>query len=82
MSKAVPKNIVYIVGAGSTQADVSHQGGEPINVMMKDSKKLGPGVSSRVKIRTNIDRNLGLKDEVDIEKLISLLSASGKSDYI
>src|SRR5574341_152175 len=75
------KNVVYIVGAGATQAEISHLGGEHINLMMKDSPRLGPGVSSRIKARTNIDRQLDIQDEVDIEKLISLLAASGQEKY-
>lgn len=75
-----PKQIVYILGAGATQAEVSHKG-ELINLMMKDSPKLGQGISSRIRERTNIDRNLDIKEEVDIEKLISLLSLSGIDKY-
>lgn len=76
-----PKQIVYILGAGATQAEATHQGGVPINLMMKDSEKLGLGVSSRIKTRINLDRSLEIRNEVDIEKLISLLSASGINDY-
>lgn len=76
-----PKKIVYILGAGATQAEVSYKGGLPLNLMMKDSRKIGVGVSTRAlgiaKIgRQKIRKVLDIKEEVDIEKLISLLSAT------
>lgn len=74
------KDVVYLLGAGATQAEADYQGGEPVNLMMKDSKRLGSGVSTRVLRRANIDRNLEIQ-EADIEKLISLLSASGIEEY-
>jgi hypothetical protein len=76
------KNVVYILGAGATQAEVSNLGGEQVNLMMKDSPRLGDGVSSRIKKRTNIDRHLDIQSEVDIEKLINLLAASGTKRII
>jgi len=77
----VSKQIVYIIGAGASQAEASHKGGEPVSMMMKNSP-IGDGVASRVIARSGINRDLDLIDEVDIEKLISLLAATGKKKYI
>lgn len=74
------KNVVYLVGAGATQAEADYQGGELVNLMMKDSERLGPGISTRILRRANIDRDMEIQ-EADIEKLISLFSASGIEEY-
>jgi hypothetical protein len=76
--KAKPKQVVYLLGAGATQAEVSYLGAAPVNLLMRDSE-LGQGLSTGI-----LDR-LGAKGipflatdlGVDIEKLISLLAASG-----
>ncbi|HDZ85987.1 MAG TPA: hypothetical protein ENH35_05615 [Candidatus Moranbacteria bacterium] len=75
-----PKKIVYLIGAGATQAEITHKGGEKVNLLMKDSNLLGHGVSRRVLKKANIDRSLKIK-EADIEKLISLLGNSGIAEY-
>lgn len=68
-----PKQIVYLLGAGATQAEVAHQGAK-VNLLMK-------GISSDILSRANTDRKLNLRDELDIEKLISLLAATGIDEY-
>ncbi len=81
--RGTAKKIVYLIGAGATQAEVSYQGGEPVILLMKDSEELGKqGVATRVIKRANIDRKFGIKEGTDIEKLISLLAATGIDDYI
>ncbi len=69
-----PKQIVYLIGAGATQAEADHRGGEKVDLLMK-------GLSQRILQRANTDRTLKL-EEPDIEKLISLLTATGIADYI
>ena len=69
-----PKQIVYLLGAGATQAEADHRGGEKVDLLMK-------GLSQRILQRANTDRTLKL-EEPDIEKLISLLTATGIADYI
>lgn len=75
-----PKQVVYLIGAGATQAEVDYQGGERVNLLMKDSDSLGNGVSTRV-----LEKAKGLsipkEGEKDIEKLISLLAATGIEKY-
>lgn len=76
------KRVVYLWGAGATQAEISYLGARPINLLMRSSEELGEGVSSRVMERVGniirIDSDLG----VDIEKLISLLASSGMAKYV
>lgn len=73
-----PKQVVYLFGAGATQAEVNHLGAAPVNLLMRDSE-LGQGLSA------GILEKLGAKGipfsatdlGQDIEKLISLLAGSG-----
>jgi len=75
-----PKQVVYLIGAGATQAEVDYQGGAKINLLMKDSESLGYGVSTRVLERAdNLD--IPIEGEKDIEKLISLLASTGTEKY-
>jgi hypothetical protein len=74
------KQIVYLLGAGATQAEVDFLGAAQVFLLMRDSRTLG-----REGLSTAILRKLGAKGipfsgtehGVDIEKLISLLTASG-----
>lgn len=77
-----PKQIVYILGAGSTQAEASYKGGDPVNLSMKDNEKLGgDGISTRILKRAKTDESLDIRnEEVDIEKLISLLAVTGTEE--
>lgn len=78
-----PKKIVYLIGAGATQAEVSYRGAKPLNLLMKSNLKLGEGVSEGVLKKCNADsRALLDQDSGDIEKLISLLSGSGVQKFI
>jgi hypothetical protein len=80
-----PKKIVYLIGAGATQAEADFRGGKKINLLMKKTKSHGDGISNRILKRASTKRMLGIKldeeDEIDIEKLISLLAASGIEKY-
>lgn len=79
-SKIKSKQIVYLLGAGATQAEVDYLGAAQVFVLMRDSPELG-----REGLSTAILRKLGAKgipfsgteQGVDIEKLISLLTATG-----
>lgn len=77
--KARPKQIVYLVGAGATQAEVSYLGAIPVNILMKSTDALGEGIAAGILRRTDGKRpSRGTEDtNVDIEKLISLMVASG-----
>ena len=80
------KKVVYIVGAGATQAEVAHVG-KPINLLMKSNDDLGYGVSKRVldKAKTgkkSIRKLLDIEEEADIEKLITLLAETGAKENI
>ncbi len=77
---AKPKQIVYLLGAGATQAEADHKGGEQVNLTMTDSNRLGQGISTRIIEKAGIDRNYDIKG-ADIEKLISLFSASTIEKY-
>src|SRR5947209_11094693 len=74
-----PKQIVYLLGAGATQGEVDHLGAERVNLLMRDSEMLGEGVSTRILRRVSRAWRtfLGEDHGIDIEKLISLLAASG-----
>jgi hypothetical protein len=79
-----PKRVVYILGAGSTQAEADHLHSGQFNLLMSDNEELGlDGISRRVLQRARIGRKrlqkeLDISDKnIDIEKLISLLAATG-----
>ena len=72
------KKIVYLWGAGGTQAEVNYLGAHTVSLLMRDSEQLGEGVATRILKRLPkrwqsaflVDRG------TDIEKLISLFAAS------
>jgi hypothetical protein len=70
---------VYLLGAGATQAEADYLGARPVNLLMRDDDRLGEGLSRRVLKRTGAAWRAFLGEDlgVDIEKLISLLVASG-----
>lgn len=73
------KRVVYLIGAGATQAEITHLGAYPVNLLMRDQKVLGEGVSTGILKRLG-GRWLGFLGEAigtDVEKLISLTSAAG-----
>lgn len=92
MKKTVAKQIVYLFGAGATFAEVRYRDARPlINTLMRniDIPREGiflEGVATRV--LSQFGRSSPLFDdidvvdqEVDIEKLISLLTASGVESH-
>jgi hypothetical protein len=72
----VTKSIVYLIGAGATQAEVSYLGAKPISLLMQDTELFGEGVSSGILRRADAISRFG-DSSVDVEKLISLMSACG-----
>lgn len=71
------KQIIYLFGAGATHAEADFQGSD-INLLMNTSKQFGDGVSKRVLNAIGATTEFsGLDQNVDIEKLVSLLTASG-----
>lgn len=78
-----PKRVVYLWGAGATQAEISYLGARAINVLMRDSDDLGEGVATRILGGMNTRWRSAFAGDggMDIEKLISLLTASGVSEF-
>jgi hypothetical protein len=77
-----PKKIVYLWGAGATHAEARRLGA-PISLLMRDVEEFGEGVASRILRRTGKSTvsSYGVGPGVDIEKLISLLAASGVGSH-
>lgn len=77
--KQGPKQVVYLFGAGATQAEADYLGARRVNLLMRDSDKLGEGVSTRILNQIGPLGKPYLSEDrgVDIEKLISLLVACG-----
>jgi hypothetical protein len=78
--KEEPKHVVYLFGAGATQAEVDYLDARPVNLLMRDNEEAGEdGVATRIlnRISRKWRAFLGEDQGVDIEKLISLLAASG-----
>jgi hypothetical protein len=76
----MPKQIVYLLGAGATQAEVDYLGAAEVFVLMRDSRKLGREGLSTTILKKLGKRGIpfsGTEQGVDIEQLISLLLASG-----
>jgi len=80
--KREPKKIVYLFGAGATQAEVDYLGASQVNLLMRDANSL-EGVSSSILKRTGTTGRAfrGIDNGVDIEKLISLLLNSGVDEH-
>jgi hypothetical protein len=78
-----PKRVVYLWGAGATQAEVSYLGAQRINLLMRDSEELGEGVATRILKRLPMRwrSTFGADRGTDIEKLVSLLAASSVDTY-
>jgi hypothetical protein len=76
-----PKQIIYLFGAGATHAEADFQGAD-INLLMNNSKLFGDGVSTRILNAIGATAEFSTGDHnVDIEKLISLLTASGIAEH-
>jgi hypothetical protein len=69
------------LGAGATQAEADYLGAEPVNLLMRDNPT-GEGLSTRILRRSGADGRSFMVDRgVDVEKLISLLDASGVAKH-
>jgi hypothetical protein len=77
-----PKQVVYLWGAGATQAEIAFLGARSVNLLMQDST-LGYGIATRILQQLPEERQSSfLTDQgTDIEKLISLLAASNVAAY-
>ena len=77
-----PKQIVYLWGAGATQAEISYLGAGTLNLLMQDSD-LGEGIATRIlqRLPMKVQSSFLTEYGTDIEKLISLLAASTVSGY-
>jgi hypothetical protein len=48
LQQSGPKKVVYLWGAGGTQAEVNYLGAHTVNLLMRDSEHLGEGVATRI----------------------------------
>ncbi|SRR5258706_614862 len=80
--KPSPKQVVYLWGAGATQAEAQRLGAV-ISLLMQDTEHFGEGITTRILRRTGrrAIASFGEGRGVDIEKLISLLAASGVDEH-
>lgn len=79
-----PKEIVYLWGAGATQAEIDYLGAHTVNLLMRDSEERGEGVATRIlkHLPTRWQAAFLVDKGTDIEKLISLLAASNVGRYV
>jgi len=81
-SAPTPTKVVYLFGAGATQAEVSYDGPGNVSVLMGDTD-LGNGISTGVLSKLGAEGDSFKADKgTDIEKLISLLTASGINKHL
>src|SRR5262245_19479000 len=82
-SQPPPKRVVYLWGAGATQAEVSYLGAHNVNLLMRDSEILGDGIATRIlkRIPKRWQGSFATDLGTDIEKLISLLAGCNIADY-
>src|SRR5712692_9522876 len=68
--------VVYLIGAGATQAEIDHRGGEKINLLMQDNPVGVAGLATRIIARAKRYNRLNTAataaSTTDAEKLISL----------
>lgn len=85
-----PKQVVYLLGAGATFAEVRYRNAQPlINTLMRNVETHDgialDGVATRVlrdfRCISSLFDDIGVDQDVDIEKLISLLTASGVESH-
>lgn len=79
-SEVPAKRIVYLFGAGATHAEADFHGSN-INLLMNWHKLFGDGVSKRVLTAIGATEFTSGDYDADIEKLISLLMASGTAKH-
>lgn len=84
IKRSKPKQVVYLFGAGATQAETDYLGAQPVNLLMRDSEKAGEGISTAIlkKMQSDHSSHRERAGDVDIEKLMSLLAASGVRSLI
>ena len=77
-SQPAPARIVYLWGAGATQAEITYSSPTPHNLLMSDNEWLGEGLASRILKSIPAKESNPFRGDsgTDIEKLISLLAAS------
>jgi hypothetical protein len=82
-SSPVPKQVVYLWGAGATHAEVQYLGAHNINLLMRDSDEWGEGVATRIlgQLPKRWQSSFAVDHATDIEKLISLLAACNVDSY-
>jgi hypothetical protein len=80
---AIAKKIVYLWGAGATHAEAQRLG-SAVSLLMRDTEDFGEGITTRILKRTGARAvaSFGAGPGVDIEKLISLLVASGEDEHV
>jgi hypothetical protein len=78
-----PRKVVYLWGAGATQAEINYLGAREINLLMRDSDELGVGVATRILGRLSRQWRTAFQTDagIDIEKLVSLLVASNVAEH-
>lgn len=77
--KLPPKQIVYLFGAGATYAEVTYRDAAKVNTLMRDVGSL-KGIATRILKQS--PTMFGVDPDLDIEKAISLLSASGVGSHL
>jgi len=82
-TKAKPKQVAYLLGAGATQAEVNYLGAATVNLLMRDSDELGEGLSTAILNKLG-DKGTPFRTDggVDVEKLIRLLSTTGVDSQV
>ncbi|MEP6911377.1 MAG: hypothetical protein ABI923_01405 [bacterium] len=75
-----PKQIVYLFGAGATYAEVRYRNAANVNTLMRDIGSL-EGVATRI-LKQLPSSMFGVDGDLDIEKAISLLTASGVGSHL
>lgn len=78
-SSVQPRNIVYLFGAGATQGELDAHGFETVNVLMDSRRERGEGISPAILAALGPKWPYVLPPDatMDVEKLVSLLAASG-----
>lgn len=78
-----PKRIVYLWGAGATHAEAQRLG-STVNLLMRSCDDFGEGVASRIihGMASKLSSPFDFGEVADIEKLISLLAASGTHEHL
>ncbi len=77
-----PKRVVYLWGAGATQAEAQELGATT-SLLMRDTDDFGDGLATRIlgRMGSTVQSSFGSDQGVDIEKLISLLATSGVDEH-